>query len=169
MIFNHLSDGEFEEFTYDLLHEIGFVNLSWRRGSGKGGASADQGRDIVADFRRRDVDKTEHLERWFVQCKRHERGVSPEALQSAVVWASAERPAVLLFVVSNFLSNPAKTWIDDYRENNRPAFRVKVWEWKDLEKLTSSHLGLAAKYKLELANLTVQTGLIGNKTDREDG
>lgn len=34
MIFNHLSDGEFEEFTYDLLGELGFVNLSWRRGSG---------------------------------------------------------------------------------------------------------------------------------------
>src|SRR5881628_3796819 len=113
MIFNRLSDGEFEEFTYDLLRELGFVNLSWRRGSGKGGASADQGRDIVAYYRRLDVDKTEHLEQWFVQCKRYERGVPPETLQSAVAWANAERPAVLLFVVSNFLSNPAKTWIDD--------------------------------------------------------
>src|SRR5712671_3953057 len=45
MTFNHLTDGEFEELTYDLLHALGFVNLDWRRGSGKGGAKADQGRD----------------------------------------------------------------------------------------------------------------------------
>jgi len=33
--FNKLSDTEFEEFTYDLLEELGFVNLDWRKGTGK--------------------------------------------------------------------------------------------------------------------------------------
>ena len=42
-----LTDDEFEELTYDLLHALGFVNLDWRRWSGKGGATADQGRDVV--------------------------------------------------------------------------------------------------------------------------
>ncbi len=50
MTFEHLTDGEFEELTYELLHALGFVNLDWRRGSGKGGATADQGRDVVGQF-----------------------------------------------------------------------------------------------------------------------
>ena len=41
MTFDHLTDGQFEELTYDLLGALGFANLSWRRSSGKGGASAD--------------------------------------------------------------------------------------------------------------------------------
>ena len=39
MTFDHLSDGEFEEFIYD-----------------EGGATADQGRDIVGQRIERDVD-----------------------------------------------------------------------------------------------------------------
>jgi hypothetical protein len=33
MTFEHLTDSEFEELTYDLLNALGFVNLDWRRGS----------------------------------------------------------------------------------------------------------------------------------------
>lgn len=152
MTFDHLSDGQFEELSYDLLVALGFTNLSWRRGSGKGGASADQGRDIVAQLHRRDIDYTEQLETWFIQCKRYERGVPPEALQGAIAWAAAERPAVLLFVVSNFLSNPAKTWLQDYELNSRPPFRIKLWERKELERLVVSRAEFAAKYHLELGS-----------------
>jgi len=69
MKFEHLSDGDFEELTYDLLTALGFVDVNWRRGSGKAGTSADQGRDIVAQLRQREIDGTEHLETWFIQCK----------------------------------------------------------------------------------------------------
>jgi Restriction endonuclease len=150
MQFDHLSDGEFEEFTYDLLLALEFVNLSWRRGTGKGGASADQGRDVVAQLHRQDVDGAEQLETWFVQCKHYQRGVPPESLQSGITWASAERPAVLLFVASNFLSNPAKNWLEDYERNNRPSFRIKLWERKELERLVLSHVVIAVKYHLDL-------------------
>jgi hypothetical protein len=150
MTFDHLTDGEFEELTYDLLHALGFVNLDWRRGSGKGGATADQGRDVVGQFRQTDVDGSERFERWFVQCKRYERGVPPEALNGALTWASAESPDILLFVVSNSLSNPAKTWLDDFERNRRPPFRVKVWERKLLEQLIGSHTGLVGKYRLKV-------------------
>ena len=152
MTFEHLTDGEFEELTYDLLHALGFVNLDWRRGSGKGGATADQGRDVVGQFKQTDVDGSERFERWFVQCKRYERGVPPDALNGAVTWASAESPDVLLFVVSNFLSNPAKTWLEQFERNRRPPFRVKVWERKQLERLGGSHPALVRKYKLKVEN-----------------
>ena len=61
--FNHLSDTDFEQFTFDLLHQLGFVNLDWRKGTGKRGSPADRGRDIVAFQDRTDVDKSRHLEK----------------------------------------------------------------------------------------------------------
>jgi hypothetical protein len=153
MKFEHLSDGDFEELTYDLLTALGFVNVNWRRGSGRAGASADQGRDIVAQLRQREIDGTEHFETWFIQCKHYESGVPPTALESALTWALAERPSVLLYVVSNFLSNPAKNWLRDYEQNNRAPFRLKLWERKDLERILSSHPTLARKYSLAPAEM----------------
>jgi Restriction endonuclease len=147
--FDHLTDGEFEELVYDLLRELGFVNLSWRRGTGKQGASADQGRDIVATLMRRDPDGTEHPERWFVQCKRYERGVPPEALQAALAWSIADRPAVLAFAVSNFLSNPSKSFLEGFLTNNRPPFKIRLWERKDLEQMLAGRLRLASRFRLE--------------------
>lgn len=148
-MFDHLDDRRFEEFTYDLLISMGFVNVSWRRGTGKQGASADQGRDIVADWLRTDVDGAKHLERWFVQCKHYTQGVPPSSFSDAVTWAEAERPAVLVIAASNFLSNPAKDWIGRYEANNRPAFQIKVWEGKDLERHASSAPALLARYVLD--------------------
>jgi hypothetical protein len=150
MKFNHLSDGEFEEFVYDLLTDMDFVNLSWRRGTGRDAPTPDQGRDIEAHLRRQEVDGSEHLETWFVQCKHYERGVSPEPLQGAVAWATAGRPSVLLFVVSGFLSNPSKLWLDQYRQGTQPPFRIKLWERKDLERFVASRPALAGKYGLEV-------------------
>jgi len=152
MKFNNLSDSDFEELTYDLLAAIGFVNLSWRRGSGLSGASADQGRDIVAQERRVGPDGREHFETWFIQCKHYVRGVPPEKLEGALAWSSAERPNTLLFAVSNFLSNPAKAYLENYERNNRPPFRLKIWERKDFERLLSSHPALIRKYQLDLGN-----------------
>ncbi len=149
MTFDHLTDGEFEELVYDLLHELGFVNLSWRRGTGKEGASADQGRDVVATQIRHDPDGTKHPEQWFVQCKRYERGVPPEALQGALAWSTAERPSVLVFAVSNFLSNPSKTFLEDYSEHNRPPFKLRIWERKDLERMLAGRVRLVSRFRLE--------------------
>jgi restriction endonuclease len=148
LTFDHLSPAEFEEFTYDLLQQFKFTNLSWRKGTGKSGASADQGRDLEADFHRIDFDSTEHFEKYFIQCKHYKEGVPPSKLQDALAWALAERPSVLLFVVSNALSNSAKQFIADYEKNNRPPFRVKQWERKELEGLLASKPALVTKYRL---------------------
>ena len=112
MNFDHLSDGDFEELTYDLLVALGYEDVSWRRGTGAGGASADQGRDVVASERREFPDGSSRSETWFVQCKHYTKGVPPEKLQGALSWSNSERPSVLLFVVSNFLSNPSKNYLE---------------------------------------------------------
>ena len=148
MTFDHLSDGNFEELTFELLVALGFKNVNWRRGTGKEGASADQGRDIVADELRTDIAGATHLDTWFVQCKHYKSGVPPQKLHDALAWATAERPAVLLIVVSNFLSNPAKTFLESYKSNNHPPFQIRIWERKDLEGLLSSQPRIVRKFGL---------------------
>jgi len=134
--FNKLSDTDFEEFTLDLLEELGFANLDWRKGTGKKTSPADSGRDIIAHAQRIDIDQSRRSERWFVDCKHHVKGVSAKELHNLLAWAQAERPDVALFVVSNFLSNPAKDYLETYKRNNRPPFAIKVWERTTIESMT---------------------------------
>lgn len=72
----------------------------------------------------------------------------PTELQNLLAWAQAERPDIALFVVSNFLSNPAKAYLDSYRVNQRPAFKIKVWERPQLEKLAAPRAALLRRHDL---------------------
>src|SRR6266436_4717414 len=134
--FAHLSETEFEEFAFDLLHALKFVNVDWRKGTPKKSSPSDSGRDIVAQQLREDVDGSKNLESWFVDCKHHKKGVPPSELQNLLSWVEAERPDVALFIVSGFLSNPAKDYLEAYKRNNRPPFKIKYWERPQLERMT---------------------------------
>lgn len=85
--------------------------------------------------RLRDIDGHEYEETWFVDCKHYKRGAPPDALQGTLAWAVAERPAVVLFMTSGYLTNGAKDWIADYRRTNRLPFRIRVWEKPQLLRL----------------------------------
>jgi hypothetical protein len=146
--FNRLTDTEFEAFGFDFLHALGFVNVDWRKGTGLASSPADKGRDIVCQELREDVDGAKHLETWFVDCKHFMKGVPVSELHNLLAWAQAERPAVALFMVSNFLSNPAKEYLDNYRRNNRPPFKIKYWERPTLEKLCRKKMTLLRKFDL---------------------
>ena len=145
---DHLTEVEFENFCYDLLHELGFVNITWRKGTGLSSSPADQGRDIECYFPRKDVDGTTHQEKWFVECKNYEKGVPPEKIQGALSWAKAERPDKLLIIASNFLSNPTKEYIEKLKQNERPHFAIKFWERPELEKMAATRTRLLRKYKI---------------------
>ena len=135
--FDSLDASEFEEFCFELLIEMGFVNVDWRKGTPLPSSPADRGRDIVAQLERQDIDGSKHLETWFVDCKHHKKGVPPEKLQSLLTWASAERPGTALIITSGFLSNPAKDYVKEFEENNRPPFRIKYWERPMLDRVTA--------------------------------
>ena len=145
---NHLSDSEFEQFCYDLLFAMGFINISWRKGTGFPSSPSDRGRDIECQYTIKDIDEAEYVETWFVECKHYKHGVPPDKIQGALAWASSERPDKLLIIVSNFLSNPTKDFLEGYARNHKPSFRVKVWEYPDLERLSRGKVELLRKYKL---------------------
>lgn len=146
--FSALSETEFEEFCAELLQLTGFVNVNWRKGTGLATSPADKGRDIACDYLRSEPDGSRHFEHWFVDCKHFEKGVPPKELQNLLAWAEAERPDVALFIVSNFLSNPAKEYLDSYRRNNRPSFKIRYWEKPQLARMLRRKLSLQRKYDL---------------------
>lgn len=146
--FDALSSVDFEEFCVDLLHTAGFVNIDWRKGTGLPSSPADKGRDIVCDRLRVEPDASRHFERWFVDCKHYKRGVPAKELQNLLTWAEAERPDVALFVVSNFLSNVGKEFLETYRRNDRPSFKIRYWEKPQLVRMLSRKLTLQRKYDL---------------------
>jgi hypothetical protein len=147
--FERLDETDFEEFSFDLLVTSGFVNVDWRKGTGLRSSPSDSGRDIVAQLRQVDIDGTERLETWFVDCKHYQRGVPATELESLLVWSQAERPEVALFVVSGFLSNPAKDYLRAWEQQNRPPFRIKCWERPYLASMARTTADLLAKYPIE--------------------
>jgi hypothetical protein len=78
--FKHLTDTDFEEFCFDLLQELNFINIDWRKGTPLKGSPADKGRDIVTQQLREDIDESKHLETWFIDCKHFKKAI-PQGLR----------------------------------------------------------------------------------------
>lgn len=146
--FDHLNETEFEQFCYDLLEALGFSNISWRKGTGLATSPADSGRDLECQLLQHRIDGEPYFEKWYVECKHYKKGVPAEALGNALTWALGKRPGTLLIIASNFLSNAAKNYLEDYKANNKPAFKIVVWELPTLEKLAATHSILLKKYRL---------------------
>ncbi len=146
--FNKLSSTRFEDFCYDVINSSGFVNVDWRKGTGLASSPADKGRDIVCDLSRSDPDGSQHFERYFVDCKHFKKRCAPKELQNLLAWAEAERPDVAVFAVSNFLSNSAKDYIETYKRNNHPPFKIKYWEKPQLVRMLQRKITLQRKYHL---------------------
>ena len=146
--FARLDDTDFEEFASDMLHELGFVNVDWRKGTAKKTSPSDRGRDIECDHVVKDVDGTIHLEHWFADCKHFRQGVPPRELQNLLTWAESKRPDVALFIISGFLSNPAKDYIADYQENRRPPFRIRVWEKPQITRMLARKVTFLRRFGL---------------------
>lgn len=145
---DHLNEVEFEEFCYELLADMGFINLSWKKGTGLDSSPADSGRDIECSLEKTDIDGTKYIEKWFVECKHHRKGISPNEIQGILSWAQAEIPDRVLIIASNFFSNYTKDYIKKFKRRNKPKFKIKVWEKPDLERLCLSRTRLLNKYKI---------------------
>lgn len=146
--FEKLKPTEFENFSYELLDLIGFVNLDWKKGTNLSTSPADQGRDIVGQLIKTDIDGSKSIETWFIECKHHNKSVPPTKLQNLLTWAEAEKPYTVLFIISGFLSNPAKEYLEKYKRNRKPPFNIKVWERPAIEKLCKNKRGLLRNYDL---------------------
>jgi hypothetical protein len=69
-------------------------------------------------------------------------------LQNALAWAEGESPNVLLFIASGYFSNPAKEYLEKYKQTRKPRFRIKTWELPQIEHLTSGRRSFLHRYDL---------------------
>lgn len=166
--FEGLSPTDFEAFCFDLVAAAGLTNVDWRKGTPLASSPADQGRDIVAERVQSDVDGHTYNEVWFIDCKHYERGVPPDALANAVAWAEPERPSVLLFMVSGYLTNGAKTWIDSYVRNNNPRFRIRVWELPQLRNLIANHQDVAFQHDVQVSTFRRISDILAKENELYD-
>ncbi len=165
LTFDRMDATEFEEFSLEVLRDVGFINLDWRKGTARSSSPADSGRDIVGYLERTDVDRTKHQEKWFIDCKHHKGGVPVRELHNLLAWAEAERPDVALFIVSGFLTNSAKDYVQNFKRNNRPPFKIKYWERPTIEELTRGKREFLQAFGLLKVNMRSEQAVI--RAERE--
>lgn len=147
--FDELNPTQFENFCFDMLIELGCTDINWRKGTGYNISPSDFGRDIECKYVKRDYLIGEaNEEKWFVECKHYKRGVPANELQSILSWCTAERADRCVIVASNFLSNSAKEYIKNYINNNKPSFKISVWEKSKIESLTANMDHLFRKHNI---------------------
>jgi len=136
--FNLLSSTQFEELCFDLLMELGFRKLIWRQGGSDSGRDIQGYREVISGL----VQPFEEM--WFFECKRYENGVPPEALNSKIAWADAERPKHLVFFISSYITNNARIWLDAIARDK--FYQVHVIEGKQLKHLVLRSQHLITRY-----------------------
>lgn len=131
---------QFEELVYDLLHEEHFQNLQWRDGG------ADGGRDIVGNTVETDGSGFQEQRVWFCDAKLYSQGIGFDVIHSTLSKATAHTIDYLLFAAWPHLTPPAKDDLDRWKTTNKPRFKIRLWEKKDIEKLLFKHPNILKKY-----------------------
>lgn len=136
--FSELDSSRFEELIFELIMRYGFSSVIWRKGG------ADDGRDIEASLIRQNDLLGKWEERWFFECKHYSKGVPPQELNSKIAWADAENPDHLVFVVSSYLTNNCRDWLDKRRKGK--PYKIWVIEGSNLKNTLKNHEDLLARY-----------------------
>lgn len=147
--FQHLSDSLFEELCFDLLLDFGFEKLTLRSGG------ADSGRDIQGVKYINEQFIGSYYESWFFECKRYKSAVNQDVLNSKINWADAEQPDHLVFIVSSYISNNTRTWLEKIALQR--SYRIHIIEGKRLQHLLRSRPHIMRRYFFN-----AQQDLIGN-------
>lgn len=104
--FNKISPKEFENLCYDILVRYNYQSISWRDGG------ADNGRDLEANYTFSTMLHSKET-RWFFECKLYNSGgVAVVDLNSKIAWADADKPDFLVFLISSYVTNNTRTWLE---------------------------------------------------------
>lgn len=149
--FNQLTPDQFEELCFELIIKHGFTSITWRQGG------ADNGRDIEADFSISNGMLGTFSEKFFFECKKYEKGVPPAELYSKIAWADAEKPQHIVFLISSYLTNNAREWIEKIKRDR--FYKIHVIEGKTLSRILVQHDDIISKYfiKNKFINLLDET------------
>ncbi len=136
--FRDITPKEFENLCYELVVSYNFQDVIWRQGG------ADNGRDIEGKLYFNLPFVNNHCTKWFFECKHHANGVSPENFNSKIAWAEAEKPDFLVFFVTSYTTNNAKTWLEKMQINK--IYKIIVIEGEELKRIISLNQSLIERY-----------------------
>jgi hypothetical protein len=150
--FDHLTPTQFEEFCYDLLANLWYKNLNWRKWTWYKTSPADWWRDIECTLEHQDPDNYSYPIRRYVECKHYKSWIGVSEIYWAVASADAWKSIWVVLVISSYsLSNPAKNRIEEYMDNHRPRFRIRYRENKDIENTIIKYPAIMKKYNLSIS------------------
>jgi hypothetical protein len=129
---------QFEELCFDMLVNFKYHSLVWRQGG------HDKGRDIEACFKVKDTIVEPYHEKWFVECKHHQGGITINDLSEKIDWARSERPSHFLLMTNSHLTQGTREWLS--KQEKKLDFKIHLLEGKQIKRLLLQIPDLAIKY-----------------------
>ena len=127
IIFSKLDPNTFEELCFELILKFNFEEVHWR------GGTNDRGRDIEAKLLINQPLIPNYYEHWHFECKHFSNAVSKSKLLEKIEWADANNPDKLVFIISSYISNDTKLWLEKIK-SSKPYF-IEIIEGYQLRKI----------------------------------
>lgn len=134
-----LNENEFENFTFDLLCELGLKNCIWRT------PGSDQGRDIEGEYFFTDVSGYCQNQKWYIECKRYTSSVDWPTVWNKISYAEVHNADVLLFSITSSLSPQAIDQVNKWNESKRRPI-IRIWNSSDIYNKLRLFPHIAMKY-----------------------
>ncbi|HUE93835.1 restriction endonuclease [Pseudomonas sp.] len=142
--FSEISPVDFENLVFHLLDEMGFSNLTWRKG-GEGNSATDGGRDLEATFWTVLPAVSKEEKYWF-EVKYRKGQLEKSQVQGTVLNAAGNNSKDNVVIVANkTISNPTLDWIKEF-QNTHKTPSVSVWQGHDLELLLRKNPRTLARF-----------------------
>ena len=142
--FSEISPVDFENLIFHLLDEMGFSNLTWRKG-GEGNSATDGGRDLEATFWTVLPSVSKEEKYWF-EVKYREKQLEKSQVQSTILNAAGNNNKDNVLIITNAtISNPTLDWIKEFQSAHKSP-SVSVWQGHDLELLLRKNPQTLAKF-----------------------
>lgn len=159
--YSDISPVEFENLVFHLLDEMGFSNLSWRKG-GEGNSATDGGRDLEATFWTVLPAKSKE-EKYWIEVKYRKKQLEKSQVQKTVLNASGNNLKDNILIVTNkTISNPTMDWVKDFQDTHKTPC-ISVWQGHDLELLLRKNPRTLAKFLPSSLSFTGRCKVIESK------
>jgi hypothetical protein len=150
---------DFERLIFYLLDEMGFTNISWRKG-GEGNTATDGGRDLEANYWRIDSSGSREENYWF-EVKHRSQQLKKDVVQATVI-NSCGQVDHLVIVTNTTVSNPCIDWITTLKEN--PIYpKVTIWQGHDIERILRNNPRTLAQFYSATLNISGKCKVIKSR------